>query len=251
VTSWNHISDGFDTGPAGPICLNEERTDPCPPECGTCGKCGWSSCHDDVGFLRALVQSVTAQFSVDNDRFYVSGFSNGAMMSNRIACEASELFAAAALVGGRLEPGFECTPTKKIPLLQINGGQDRTVPHDGSLSSERFYYASTQSVAERWNDGEACAAEQRDWRSPAIEGENAACTVSCPGTDHPAIDCIWPDGDHRWPGTPGVRGSNGYCVTELQAASMPERKLCIAPDPEIDIWGSRLMFEFFDEHQGD
>ena len=251
VTSWNHISDGFDVGPAGPICLLEKREHPCPPECGTCGKCGWTSCYDDIGFLRSLTDTITTQFVIDRSSVFVSGFSNGAMMTHRIACEASELFAAVVLVAGRLEPGFECTPTRKIPLLQINGGDDGVVPVDGSLSSGNYCYASSQSVLEHWNVGDACAADQTVWRSPAIEGERVSCTIACGGTSHPAIDCVWPEGDHRWPGTPGIRGSNGYCVTDLQAASMPDQARCLAPDHSVDNWGSRLMFEFLDEHRGD
>jgi polyhydroxybutyrate depolymerase len=196
------------------------------------------------------VSVIAADFSIESNSFFVSGFSNGAMMTHRIACEASELFAGAVLVGGRVERGFECTPTNRLPLLQMNGGQDTTVPHDGSVSSDKYYYASTASVAERWNDGEACAVEHDDWISPAITGEDVQCTIACATTDHPSIDCIWPQGNHRWPGTPDFRGSNGYCVTELQSDSMPEQLICIAPDHSIDKWGSRLMFEFFNEHRG-
>jgi len=101
VTSWNHISDGFDKGPEGPICTADARVAPCPPECGSCGQCGWASCNDDVGFLKALFERVANDFNTDSDRFFISGFSNGAMMANRIACEASEMLAGAALIGGR------------------------------------------------------------------------------------------------------------------------------------------------------
>ncbi|MCH8249452.1 MAG: hypothetical protein IH913_07590 [Proteobacteria bacterium] len=250
VTSWNHLSDSFDTGPDGPICTEDARKSPCPPECGTCGKCAWTSCNDDVGFLKSLVRVISTDFKIDSNSFFVSGFSNGAMMTNRIACEASDLFAGAALVGGRIERGFECTPANRLPLLQMNGGQDRTVPHDGSLSSGGYFFAGTTSVTEHWNEGAACAAERRDWLSPTIEGEEVRCTISCGDTDHPSIDCVWAQGNHRWPGTPDFRGSNGYCVTELQAKSMPEQLICIAPDHTVDKWGSRLMFEFFDEHRG-
>jgi polyhydroxybutyrate depolymerase len=170
------------------------------------------------------------------------------MMTNRIACEASNLFAAAALVGGRVEPGFECTPTKALPLLQINGGSDKTVPHDGHAGNGGYFFASTTSVTEYWNSGDACTAEA--WLSPTIENENVQCTIACSDTEHPVIDCIWPDGNHRWPGTADFRGSNGYCVSELQSASMPEQTICIAPDPEAEFWGSQLVFEFFDEHRG-
>lgn len=248
VSSWNHISDGFDKGPAGPICTADADSFPCPPECGYCGQCGWASCHDDVGFLKKLVARITSDFSIEPGRVYVSGFSNGAMMAHRIACDAAELFAAAALVGGRVEPGFECTPGSAMGLLQINGGVDEIVPHDGRVSSSGFFYASTKAVSESWNDGATCAEETRDWTSPAIAGEAVTCTVACADSERESIDCVWPEGDHRWPGTPGVRGSNGYCATGLQSASLPGRAVCIAPDPDQDAWGSRLMFEFFARH---
>lgn len=250
VTSWNHVSGNVDSGPEGPICESQYPKELCPPECGSCGKCGWTSCHDDIGFLKKLVGMVSTDFEVDRAAVFVAGFSNGAMMANRIACEASELFAAATLVGGRLERGYGCTPTKKLPLLQINGGQDRTVPHDGSPSTGRYYFSSTVDISEHWNKGESCAAERKAWRSPTVTGQDVQCTIACAATKHPSIDCNWPEGDHRWPGTPGFRGSNGYCVTELQSQSMPEQLLCIPPDYTVDKWGSRLMFEFFDEHRG-
>jgi len=251
VTSWNHISGSFDTGPAGPICTSDADRAPCPPECGNCGQCGWTSCYDDVGFLKALTSAVTTSFSVNADRLYVAGFSNGAMMANRIVCEASELFAAAALIGGRLERGFECTPARRMPLLQINGGADETVPFDGRSSSGGYFFAATTSVTRHWNEGTACASEPVVWASPTIEDKNVECTIACGDTVHASIDCVWPEGNHRWPGTADFRGSNGYCVTELQSGSMPEQTICIAPEEETDFWGSRLMFEFFNEHQGE
>jgi polyhydroxybutyrate depolymerase len=246
VTSWNHISDGFDQGPEGPICTEDVVKSPCPPECGSCGNCGWASCNDDVGFLKSLILTVSSDFAIDKSSVFVSGFSNGSMMANRIACEASEMLAGVALVGGRVEPGFECTPTKSIPLLQINGGFDQVVPHDGSASGGAYFFATTASVSKYWNDGRSCALETSNWTSLTIEGENVQCLISCGDTNSPSIDCVWPEGNHRWPGTAGFRGSNGYCVTELQTASMPGKTLCIAADPDAEFWGSQLIFEFFD-----
>jgi len=248
VTSWNHISDGFDRGPAGPICTPDAEKYPCPPECGSCGECGWASCNDDVGFLRQLVATVIREEPVDSQQIHVAGFSNGALMAQRVACEASQLFSAAALIGGRVEPGFECTPEYPLPLLQVNGGADESVPADGHASSSGYFFASTASTTWFWTDEAACATEPRPWEIPVIADEPVQCTLACGDTQHPVFDCLWPEGDHRWPGTPGFRGSNGYCVTTLQAASMPEQTLCIAPDPDADIWGSRLLFEFFDRY---
>ena len=251
VTSWNHISDGFDTGPDGPICTPDRNKVPCPPECGNCGQCGWTSCHDDVGFLRSLVADVVDRWHVDASRVHVSGFSNGAMMANRIGCEASELFASVAFIGGRLEPGFECKPTKRLPLLQINGGEDEVVPFDGRVSSAGWFYASTTSVARHWNEGRACATDEKPVTYSLVGRNSAQCTLACGETGQPSIDCVWPEGDHRWPGTAGFRGSNGYCVTELQARSMPDQTICKEPEQATDFWGSRLLFEFFNGHYGE
>lgn len=251
VTSWNHISDGFDKGPEGLICRPDADVFPCPPECGSCGQCGWASCNDDVGFLRKLVALLVTEFAVDDERFYIAGFSNGAMMAQRMGCEAPGLFAAVGLVGGRVEPGFECTPGESLPLLQINGGDDDVAPFDGRVSESGYFYASTVSTAAYWNFGSACANPTGNWTSPTIENEHVSCTIACGGSDRESIDCVWPDGNHRWPGTAGFRGSNGYCVTELQAVSMPEQSLCREPDLEKEIWGSRLLFEFFNSHRGE
>ena len=245
LTSWNHISDGFDRGPYGPICLPDAKQYECPPECGECGECGWASCNDDVGFLKRVVADVLEKQAADKDRIYVAGFSNGAMMAQRVACEASDLFAAVFLAGGRVEPGFECTPGKPLPLLQINGARDRVVPYDGSASDDGYLFSDTLTVTEQWLDGASCHAEEAAWTAPSIAGSTAQCSVVCADTPAPVVDCLWPEGDHRWPGTAGPIGSNGYCVTELQSSSMPDRALCIEPDSAADIWGSALMFEFF------
>lgn len=251
VTSWNHISDGFDRGPAGTICTADAESYPCPPECGDCGACGWASCHDDVGFLKDLFAEVAGHWRVDRSRWFVAGFSNGAQMANRIACEAAEWITAAALVGGRVEPGFECTPAQALPLLQVNGGADDVVPPDGSASGSGYYYASTAAIARFWADGADCVDERSPWTTPSIPAGAARCTIACAETAAPLVDCLWPDGDHRWPGTAGRRGSDGYCVSERQAASLPEQAICIAPDTSEDVWGSRLLFEFFDTFTGE
>jgi polyhydroxybutyrate depolymerase len=38
---------------------------------------------DDVGFIRALIDSLQGKFAIDRNRIYVAGFSQGAMMAYR------------------------------------------------------------------------------------------------------------------------------------------------------------------------
>jgi poly(3-hydroxybutyrate) depolymerase len=248
VTTWNHISGNFDDGPEGPLCTPDATRFPCPPECSECGRCAWLSCYDDLGFLKRLFEAVANNLNVDRNRYYLSGYSNGSMMAQFIGCRASDWIAAVALVGGRVEPGYQCAPTKAIPLLQFNGGRDEVVPIDGRASGSGFFYATTKATATEWNKGNGCAEQSKPWTSTITESHGVQCTVTCGGSDRESIDCVWPDGDHHWPGYPAGHGSNGYCVTELQRASMPEQTRCVEPDADVDVWGSRLLFEFFESH---
>ena len=56
---------------------------------GAC--CGGAAADkvDDVGFLGRVIDDVTARYPVDPRRVYVTGHSNGAMMSYRAGCELS------------------------------------------------------------------------------------------------------------------------------------------------------------------
>ena len=51
--------------------------------------------EDDVGFILQMVDTITQNHSIDNSRIYSTGWSNGCGMTQRLAVEASEVFAAA------------------------------------------------------------------------------------------------------------------------------------------------------------
>ncbi|MFB3077451.1 MAG: PHB depolymerase family esterase, partial [Lysobacterales bacterium] len=230
VTSWNHIAGNFDEGPEGPLCTPDNVKYPCPPECGDCGRCAWLSCYDDLGFLEKMFDTIAQDFHADRGRYYLSGFSNGSMMANYVGCAASDWFAAVALVGGRVEPGYQCAPTKAIPLLQINGGRDEVAPNDGRVSGTGFFYASTKATAAAWEKGTGCTDEPDSWSNAITETHGLQCVATCAGTNKESIDCLWPEGDHHWPGYPAGHGTNGYCVTALQQASLPQQTLCVEPN---------------------
>jgi polyhydroxybutyrate depolymerase len=93
---------------------------------GTC--CGNSS--DDVGFVRDLVTKLESDYCIDPKRVFATGLSNGAMLSYRLACEASDVFAAVAPVAGAVQVD-PCTPTRPVPILAIHGTGDTIVPFNG------------------------------------------------------------------------------------------------------------------------
>jgi len=87
---------------------------------------------DDVGFIRALIDSVAAQFSIDLDRVYACGFSNGGYMAYELSCELSDKIAAFGSVTGNflLNEGQVCDHSRKIPIIDFHGTADTFVPYD-------------------------------------------------------------------------------------------------------------------------
>jgi polyhydroxybutyrate depolymerase len=88
---------------------------------------------DDAAFVRALVAELIQHGVADPARAYVTGPSNGGMMTLRLVCEAAELFAAAAPIIASLpaELAETCKPARAVPVLIMNGTADPLVPYAG------------------------------------------------------------------------------------------------------------------------
>ncbi len=88
---------------------------------------------DDVGFISALIDTVANQYAIDRKRVYVTGASNGAMMSFRLACELTDEITAIGPVIGSMGENISktCSPTRPIPVIIIGGTGDPLVPWNG------------------------------------------------------------------------------------------------------------------------
>ncbi len=117
---------------------------------------------DDVAFIRAVVAAVVAQANIDSRRVYVTGLSNGGAMTQRLACDAADLFAAAAPMAFPLadKPATGCQPARSIPVLTVMGLTDMLVRYDGG-------FGSAAGTFDYWHDVDACtdgAPDVRDER---------------------------------------------------------------------------------------
>jgi polyhydroxybutyrate depolymerase len=88
---------------------------------------------DDVGFISSLIDVLAEDYNIDRTRVYVTGISNGGLMSNRLACELTDKITAIAPVIGSIAQNVaaRCLPTRPIPVLMINGMDDPMVPWEG------------------------------------------------------------------------------------------------------------------------
>ncbi len=96
-----------------------------------------SSTSDDVHFIRLLIDTLSARFSIDSNRVYSCGTSNGGLMSLRLAVELNDKIAAVAAVAAAMPDTSECTPPgKPMPVLFMNGTADSHLPYEGGTVSD-------------------------------------------------------------------------------------------------------------------
>ena len=98
---------------------------------------GISSTIDDVGFTEALIDELATLYTINLDRVYATGMSNGGFMSFLLACQLSEKIAAVASVTGSMTQDTfnDCNAQLPTPVLQIHGTEDDVVLYNGNTLS--------------------------------------------------------------------------------------------------------------------
>lgn len=172
---------------------------------------GWGTSDvDDVSFMAALLDSLAVDFNIDPDRIFSTGMSNGGFMSYKLACELSERIAAIASVTGTMNKNQpnDCFPEHPVPVMEIHGTADGTVPYDGASWIE-----SVESVLEYWAGFNNCVTEPVITELPDTD-PNDGCTVEHQlfssgdnGVEVEHFKII--NGGHTWPGNPF--GGAGTC----------------------------------------
>ncbi len=112
---------------------------------------------DDSGYLRALIDAIAVELSVDGERIFVAGHSNGGFMAYRMACDHAELLdAVVSLAGATFDDPAACTPAAPVRVLQIHGTDDEAILYDGGLTPLGTYPGAIGS-AERWAAYNGCS----------------------------------------------------------------------------------------------
>ena len=104
------------------------------------------SSADDLGFFEAMVNEISSEYTVDMERIYAAGFSNGGMMAFGLANYKSDLIAAVASVSGSMLDCLE-TPSHPMPILHLHGTSDGVLPYNGDAS-----FNSVQNTLDYWTN---------------------------------------------------------------------------------------------------
>jgi len=190
---------------------------------------------DDMGFISTLIDHLTKELNIDKKRIYVTGMSNGAIMSYRLACELPEKIAAIAPVAGtmREKVASQCSPSRAISVLVINNVDDPIVPWEG-IELKNGTLISVPSTVRYWVTHNNCSSSPIiTWEPDKDPQDGTRVRREVYGQGKEGTEVILyaiEGGGHTWP------GGQPY---------LPER---IIGKTSRDISACEVIWEFFKKH---
>ena len=165
---------------------------------------------DDAGFLMAILDDLIANYNVDQNSVFFTGFSMGGFMTNRMAIEHGDRIKAIASVSGTIGKHFiSSTPISHVSTMHIHGTSDGTV---GYANADLTYEGVSVSVGlgaeatvEYWRSYNQCSATpiHTDYPDNASDGKTFEKFMYENGTENTRTAFIKVNGgDHEWYYTP-------------------------------------------------
>jgi polyhydroxybutyrate depolymerase len=130
---------------------------------------------DDVGFISALIDTLKSEYDIDMGRIYSCGWSNGGMMTFKLACQLGHRFAAGGSVGGVMLDSIaaQCYTMGPFPVVMCHGTEDAVVPFDGGGSPDHW---SVQQTLDAWIQNNGCQVSGDVVSIPDLDPTDS-CTV--------------------------------------------------------------------------
>ena len=174
------------------------------------GSCCGSAANqevDDVAFVRELVEHLSTVLCVSPKRVFATGMSNGGFMSHRLACEASDVFAAIAPVAGVLGVDTATCGARAVPVMHFHGTADLLVPYEGGGVTGS---PSVDETIDFWVGHNACATGPE----VTFQQGDTTCETWTDCTDGANVTrCRVEMGGHCWPG-------NAICLSGASTAEI-------------------------------
>lgn len=182
---------------------------------------------DDVLFISQVLDKVEQDYNVNTDKIYVTGHSNGAQMSYRLACELSDRISAIAPYGAVNNFDYlpNCNPTKSIPTIHIQSSEDPCVPYEGGTCGGCI--------------AEIFGAEPTLWPCESAPNYIEQWKAINAGAD---VQLITITGGHMWP-----QGTYGDTCEGKNTTFCNKYREVVGPiNQDVNI--NKLIWNFFESH---
>lgn len=173
---------------------------------------------NDIGFLEALIDTISAHYSINPSRVYSTGMSNGGFMSYYLACQSNRFAAVGSVTGSMSIPMYNsCNPSNPIPTIHVHGTTDLVVSYIGSSTSK-----GAEEVSLFWATKNGCNLTPAITPVPntnIIDNATAERYLYSGGTNGHTVELFKvTGGGHTWPGTSVPLPSNGNTCMDFSAS---------------------------------
>jgi polyhydroxybutyrate depolymerase len=163
---------------------------------------------DDVGFIRRMIERIRGDLTIDSERVFVAGLSNGALMSHRLGCElASHVRGFASVAGTMLdEQATRCAPSGPVRALFFNGDEDEFFPWGGFIAGDGTVILGVDESVNWWAAQNGCASPTTTaLPDAAMDGTTVDLVdyAGCSPGEAVRLFAIH-GGGHTWPGRGGI-----------------------------------------------
>ena len=165
--------------------------------------------YNDVEFIKALVNYLVDEYSLDKDHVFCAGFSNGGFMNFRLALEAQDTFLACVSVGGDLcKTLWDKRPDKNdVGMLVVYGENDESIPKNIDGSAKTALDPAIEDVIDYMATSNGLDAQS--------EGEIGDGSIIRKYEADSDKDIVWSvvvkEGKHGWP----TEDLNSFSVNKL------------------------------------
>jgi polyhydroxybutyrate depolymerase len=188
---------------------------------------------DDVTFVSDLIDKLTSELAINQNRVYVTGMSNGGIFSERLACELAYKITAIASVSGTMAENIsgQCQPARPIPVMLFMGTDDPSVPFGGGeVDGNQGIDLSADDTIQQWVTHNECSTTPIVTQAPPATNDGTSVLRSHYGSCKDNADVILytiDGGVHAWPGSADPVQTSG-------------------PTTHLD--ASQVMWKFFQHH---
>lgn len=152
---------------------------------------------DDVRYIRELLVKLKQTLAIDDKRIFATGFSGGARMSSRLACDLSSTIAAVGPVAGVRFP-VDCKPSRGMPVITFHGEKDNVNHFILREDSPEYWSMGVEDALSLWTKNNQCEAPTKTELSSSLKLiEYQACNNKADIVFYRSNEA-----GHTWPGTP-------------------------------------------------
>ena len=204
VSSWNDLAGSKTKTPNGEICSLEADIYPKYPNCSKGGRCSWTSCNDDLGFIKKIIDQVKEDHKIRD--IYLLGMSNGGMMAQALACKYPNIFKGVVNIVGMQHKNLSCIPDKPVNFIIYGGMKDTIVPPIDIKATDGYFYEPMDDTFKAWSEKFECKSiKQSNFNLYDNFKKNIASGCK---KNVQVISLLNKDKGHLWP---GIERSVGYC----------------------------------------